>query len=434
MKKQYVQTTLNAYLNESKAITLKRKYGNRQPIIVGSNAPLRNQILSFVAEGRKVSKVKLKRFIAGLNETSKNPVAAANMWIKRNAKYFITESKNGITYFKLSTIGRRLVNRLTPSNVSESKKRNIRRRLNEMGPSVTTYEDFDDDDEEEEMRPGSYDFVDREKGYERPGIYDEMDENEDVEECDEGDDKEKIDEAAKERIKKIIENIKSKNKRKKLNEEDDKLEDKEEDELTFDDLDLDGGDEDKGKNKEEDVEDEDVEDEDVEDEDVEDEDVEDEEGEEKVEITEFIITVDNVEEAIQELTELEVEAEQVVDEEGEEIEDQIKVSADDWDALRGWLEDKGVDIEEMFGGEIEVEDEIEGEEDLEGEGEEFDLEPSGEELDDLDLDVDLEGEGEGEEEVEKEVDVEESVTGMEREERKQTPNLIKGKEVTITIK
>jgi len=384
MKKQYVQVTLDAYLNESKSITLKRGYGERKPVVVGAQAPLRNQILAFVSESQKVSKFELKRFIAGLNETSKNPVAAANMWIKRNAKFFIIENKSGVTYFKLSKIGKRLTSHLKPISISE------------QGP---------------QPKPGSYDFIDRKKGYARPGIYDEEDEESELdEEIDE------IDEAQKVRIKKIIENIKAK-RNKKLNE--------------FDDLDLDS-DEDKDKDEDKDEDKEDGEE--KEDKEVGDEDKED--GEDKVEITEFIITVDNVDEAIDELSELEVTAEKVLDEEGEEIEDQVKVSADDWEALRGWLEEKGVDIEEMFGGEIEVEDEdeikpeenledvedledlgdLEGDKDLEGpDSEEFSLE-----LDDDELDL------------EPEKDVEESVAGIEREEIEKPP--IQGKEVTITIK
>ena len=42
---------------------------------------------------------------------------------------------------------------------------------------------------------------------------------------------------------------------------------------------------------------------------------------------------------------------------------QIKVSADNWEKLKGWLESKGVDIEEMFGGQIETEGGEEGIED-----------------------------------------------------------------------
>lgn len=132
MNTNYVSKTLNEFMNESKSITLKRKYGERPTISAGTNAPLRNQVLSYVAESGSVSKIDLKKFILGLKEEGSTP-AAANMFIKRNAKYFITESRNGITYFKLSNLGQRLVNHLIPkenANLSESFK-NKRRMLNE---------------------------------------------------------------------------------------------------------------------------------------------------------------------------------------------------------------------------------------------------------------------------------------------------------------
>lgn len=124
MKKQYVPKTLSEFLGESKSITLKRKYGQRATITAGTNAPLRNQVLSFVAESGSVSKRDLKQYILGLKEGG-STVAAANMFIKRNAKYFLMENKNGITYFKLSNLGQRLVNQFIPVenlNVSESVK------------------------------------------------------------------------------------------------------------------------------------------------------------------------------------------------------------------------------------------------------------------------------------------------------------------------
>jgi hypothetical protein len=39
-------------------------------------------------------------------------------------------------------------------------------------------------------------------------------------------------------------------------------------------------------------------------------------------------------------------------------ENKIKVKAQDWDVLKGWLEEKGVDVKEMFGGDIESETEL----------------------------------------------------------------------------
>lgn len=122
MSKNYVPRTLTEFITESKSIPLKRKYGERPAITAGTNAPIRNQVLSYVAESGSVSKIDLKKFIVGLKEGGATP-AAANMFIKRNAKYFITESKNGVTYFKLSNLGQRLVNQFVTSqegNVSEA--------------------------------------------------------------------------------------------------------------------------------------------------------------------------------------------------------------------------------------------------------------------------------------------------------------------------
>ena len=113
--KNYVPTTLYQYINESKSITLKSGYKGERPVVVGANAPVRNQILAYVAESVKVGAADLKKFIAGLNETNANPNAAANMWLRRNGKYFVTESKGGKTFFKLSQIGQRLVNSFAPA-------------------------------------------------------------------------------------------------------------------------------------------------------------------------------------------------------------------------------------------------------------------------------------------------------------------------------
>jgi hypothetical protein len=458
--KQYVPTTLEAFLTESKLILLKRKYGQNESIVVGSNAPIRNKVLSYVAENNKVSYGQIKRFIAKLNEESKNPIAAANMWLNRNAKFFITENKAGIYYFKLSNIGKRLTNSLfeteelrqklddekpmmkplpkapifpdhddlEDNEVETPQASSIEDDIKDMENDKEDYKEFplpagakllipeegDEDNEEDEMlelpeRPGlnlgrirpnleddldsedddnefegKYDFLDRRKG--RPGIYDEMSEVEEPEES-EKDIKESLDDASKTRIKRIIENIKAKaNKETKLNEAEEEKEEasKEDDELTFDDLDL-GNSESDNEVKDDSAEKTNVEGkEDT-------EGIEGKEGkegkEEKVEITEFVITVENVDSAITELEDLGVTAEKVIDEEGKEIEDQIKVSAENWEALKGWLEEKGVDVEEMFGGEIEVEgDETEETKKLEGDEEikepEEDIEDSSE-LDNL---------------------------------------------------
>lgn len=119
--KNYVPVTLDQYINESKSITLKRGYGAKQPVVVGASAPIRNQVLAYVAEGQRVKSADLKRFVAGLNETNANPAAAATMWLRRNGKFFVTESRQGVTYYKLSPLGQRLVNRFaSPAGLSEA--------------------------------------------------------------------------------------------------------------------------------------------------------------------------------------------------------------------------------------------------------------------------------------------------------------------------
>ena len=454
MKQTYVPVTLDQYLNESKTITLKRGYGERKPVVVGSTAPIRNQILSYVAENQRVAKTDLKRFIAGLNEGSKNPNASAIMWLKRNSHFFVTESKEGQTFFKLSPIGRRLADRFV------------------QAPSTTL--------SEQKKNKDDYDFVDTKKGYPRKGLYDVSEEEEDKkEEC-----SETVTESRKAKIEAIIERIRSKRAqelregkeesleeeakfmgkdplagiekskkklggkldknlhnqledsqekdenelskfpeekaKKKINEAEEEKPD-EEDELSFDDLDL-GDEEEKKEEKPAEGEEKPEEKE---------EEKPDEGEEDKVEITEFIITVTNAEEAIKELDELGVPAEKVEDEEekeegeeekeegeekeeegeekekegeekeedslnlgeaaeGEEpeAEEKIKVSVDYWEPLKKWLEEKGVNIEELFGGEIEIEEEPEGEETPdEGEEDDFSL--------DLGDETPDEGEGEG---------------------------------------
>lgn len=426
MKQSYVPTTLNEFLNESKSFVLKRKYGERQPISVGSTGPIRNQILSYVNENQKVSRNDLRKFILGLNEGKARP-AAASMWIKRNEKYFVTESKNGVTYYKLSDLGRRLATKIQPAQnttISES-FRNRRnggcgcgnghikpgRRMNEdctcdddedqvgkfrgfgRNSRFTDAEVAEPTDEpiffrgrnrneepeesEEEIRPrGSYrrgDFTDKRTG--KPGLYDrnlaEEDEPEEPTEehkdFDDDDDeigtylrRKQLDrdmdesfEARRRKVKRIVENIR--NRRAQLLKEEEEA--KETEETEKEPLE-------EKKEKEEEVEtpeepteepkdkSEDDETKEYDDETKSDED----EDENKVEITEFVITVDNADDAIKELEDKKVVAEKVIDEDGNEIEGQIKVSAEYWDDLKSWLEDKGVNIEEMFGGEISTED------------------------------------------------------------------------------
>jgi len=456
--KNYAPVTLDQYINESKSITLKRGYGAKQPVVVGASAPIRNQVLAYVAEGQRVKSADLKRFVAGLNETNANPAAAATMWLRRNGKFFVTESRQGVTYYKLSPLGQRLVNRFaSPAGISEAKKYDFKDpKTKEPGIVDKDKEELEECGVKEAHDLGGrlssklHNLLSKDQDKddkEFDGFEDEITKK--------GNPLGVLTEERRKRIEQIIENIKSRQEKPLNEEEEEEKEEKEEgsaDELSFDDLDLGSEEKEEGDEKEAEGEEEEAEGEEEKEEGEEEEaegEEEKEEGEEdKVEITEFILTVDDVDAAIEELEEKGVTAEKVVDpdaepEEGEEEaykKDEISVKAEDWDELKGWLEEKGVDVEEMFGGEIEVEeveDEEEGEEGEEGdmdldlggeegegeEGEGLDLDLAGE--DDEELELDLEGEGE---------EVEESLTGMENHED-DTNNLIKGaKQVIINYK
>lgn len=505
--KNYVPITLDQYINESKSITLKRGYRGQNPVVVGANAPVRNQILSYVAEGVKVGSTDLKKFIAGLNETNANPNAAANMWLRRNGKYFITESKGGQTFFKLSKLGQRLVNSFAPvESLSEGGEGKIdeKKKYDFKDPKTGEPGIVDDEEEVDEACSKTDESVDPGKkakanlgGKLDPKLHNLLtkDQDKDEKELDgfakeitEGEEAEGMSAERKARIEAIIENIKSRTQEpeaKPVNEAEEAEEDVEvedeggSDELSFDDLDLSdeggeaepGAEEAEAEGEEAEVEGEEAETEGDEDLDLEDDEVE---VDDKVEITEFIITVDDVDSAIAELKELGVDASKVLEDdavnEAEELDvedevdaddesddaeaeedvdadveddakykdDEISVEADNWEALRGWLEDKGVDVEEMFGGEIEVEDVEDDLEDLEDEGGEdldldLDVDTEGEEGGEVDLDVDLEdGEGAAELELDapEEPEVEESLTGMENHED-DTNNLIKGAKTVI---
>ena len=161
--KKYVSSDFNKYLLESKTIPLKRKYGERPTIMASINGPVRNKVLSFVAESGSVSKRELKEFILGLKENRSN-LAAANMFLKRNAKYFITENRNGITYYKLSDLGRRLFNRLTSIedlNISESKRIPINEPKRK--PLDVTLDDEDLEDRDFDLEDRDFDDEDLEE-------------------------------------------------------------------------------------------------------------------------------------------------------------------------------------------------------------------------------------------------------------------------------
>jgi hypothetical protein len=372
MKQNYVPTSLGQFLNENRSITLTRKYGQKEPVVIGSRAPLRNQVLSFVAENVKVSKVELKKFITGLNEGNVSPTAV-NMWLKRNEKYFVTETKGITTSYKLSNLGQKLVKMLVPETetISESEEKCgcVKRPVRPKRSVISEEKEEDDEECEDE----TCDFKDKGK----KGIHDEA--------C-----KESV-ETREERIKKIIENIKAK-RAAQLFEEEEEVDPA--DELDSDDV--------KAEDEKEPPEEEEDDTEEHEEEETPEEEAEEHEGEEeapegeddgRTEISDFVIEVDDVEEAIAELAELGIPAEKVLD---------------------------GGEGEDLMGGDEQA---PEGEDELELPAEGTEEAPAD------DFDLELGGEIEGEEEPE----VEESVTGMAQSEVKKrklggvkpklTPNL-----------
>ena len=193
MKQNYVPTTLGQYLNENRSITLRRQYGDKPAEVVGSRAPMRNQVLAYVAENQQASRIELKKYIAGLNETSKNPAAAANMLLKRNSKFFITENKNGQAILKLSKLGEKLMNTLQPASTGSLSEEQLVEKKESVKSKYSEKKDISEED-------------------------DKADES-----CNEEESREK-------RIKRIIEEIRAK-KASKLNEADeDEKEDEEEEE------------------------------------------------------------------------------------------------------------------------------------------------------------------------------------------------------------
>jgi hypothetical protein len=351
MRKNYVPTSLNESINESNNLmTIKRKYGMRPTVTAGTIAPLRNQVLSYVAENRRVSKNELRKFIVGLSE-GRATSASSTMWIKRNQQYFIAESKNGITYYKLSQIGQRVLSKIKPTtDILESNKNKTRiteeffdqdeenqnpfddelRNEDSDFEDVTRNNDFDDDC----IKDGTCDFIDR-KG--RPGIFDDDEENDesteeigetfdDVKNSETEDDynEEDMNESLnekKKRLKKLIESIEQK-RIKKLNE----AEEKEETE------DVEEKEESKEETEKEETNDEEILDLDELDIPSDEETTEnEEEDDEEATIASFDLADVDVDETIAELEEIGIEAKQsIVDE--EEIEDQVTVfveSADD---------------------------------------------------------------------------------------------------------
>lgn len=165
--KKYLNTSLSDFIKESKTVQLKRQYKNNPSIVVESAAPVRNKVIEFIKEHKAVSKNVLRKFIKE-NFSYKNPNtanAAITQWIKRNDKFFITESKGGVEIIKLSSLGNKLYESINEGcnctnpktkrptrNLIESSKhpKGRTRKLNEWFDDENDMDDEDYEDMEQE--------------------------------------------------------------------------------------------------------------------------------------------------------------------------------------------------------------------------------------------------------------------------------------------
>jgi predicted transcriptional regulator len=112
MNEKLVQS-FEEYVNEGH-IVLKRKYTNAHPEKkVGSKAPIREKILSFVAENGSVSKEQMMEFISGLNEESGGKTS--RKWLNKNTHLVTVTEKNGTKTYSLTRMGKKLHEKIVKS-------------------------------------------------------------------------------------------------------------------------------------------------------------------------------------------------------------------------------------------------------------------------------------------------------------------------------
>lgn len=96
-------------VDERKTIQVKRKYAKYDSISVGANAPIRNNILGFISEKGYCTRKELSNFIATKNE--EDGCKTSKSWIYKNKKYLVEYNKDGVDYYKLSNLGKRVMNK-----------------------------------------------------------------------------------------------------------------------------------------------------------------------------------------------------------------------------------------------------------------------------------------------------------------------------------
>lgn len=112
MNEKLVQS-FDEYLNEGH-IVVKRKYTQSHPEKkVGSKAPIREKVLSFLAEKGSVSKDQMMDFIGGLNEESGGKTS--RKWLNKNTHLVNVTEKNGTKTYTLTKLGKRLHEKIVKS-------------------------------------------------------------------------------------------------------------------------------------------------------------------------------------------------------------------------------------------------------------------------------------------------------------------------------
>jgi hypothetical protein len=97
----------SSFLMNEGRVVVKRKYTDKHPeSSVSDKAPIRERILSFVKEKKKVTHNQMMEFISSVNEETGG--ATSRKWVNKNTKYFNVVEKNSTKYYTLSKMGERV--------------------------------------------------------------------------------------------------------------------------------------------------------------------------------------------------------------------------------------------------------------------------------------------------------------------------------------
>ena len=104
---------------EARKTQVKRKYREYESISVGESAPIRDNILKYINErGNVISKTELSSYIQRwlnprnkYNEDKNMKGKTTISWAKNNSKYLKEFERNGMIYYKLTPLAKRVITR-----------------------------------------------------------------------------------------------------------------------------------------------------------------------------------------------------------------------------------------------------------------------------------------------------------------------------------